>query len=190
VNALQNNELFRNAKTRIERTAYHLIPSESREGNNSLLENSSDQFTLNANAIFKEVFVCPVCGNNLQCSHEHHQHDHQHPSDVDGSAIPIVIPLESMGTVGKTPDMLDEEFNEDNLSDDYNNSIKKKLFNSKLWFGPLVLASFAVVGLAIKIFSGEISVVNFKSISSRAFAAITILIQANNSVFDFINHSR
>jgi len=56
------------------------------------------------------------------------------------------------------------------------------------WFGPLVLASMAVVGLAVGIFNGEITLSQIKSLSSRAFIAITIMLQASNSVFEFLRY--
>jgi len=199
VNALQNNQLFRNAKERIERTAYHILPSHHTASITStdLLKEASD--------VFKEVFVCPVCGNNLQCAHEHAIHHHSPPrtglqtiltdplnsnineSDEESPSSTNPSPTESspIGTAGKTPEnYMEDAFLE---SDQTFSSQQSYILDLKKWFGPLVLASFAVVGLACKIYNGEISMLQFKSLSSRSFAAITILLQASNHVFEFLH---
>jgi len=172
VNALQNNPLFRNAKDRIERTAYHLLPSDQPP-----LVNSASE-------VFKEVFQCPVCGNNLKCSHDHAVECHSHSSSLPHEHSSDTIQFQE-GTAGRVPEDLDSTSDASHASKLHDRPFRG--IDLKFWFGPLVLASFAMVGLACKIFSGEISLRRFKSLSSRAFAAISILMQASKSVFGFLN---
>eukprot|EP01117_Protostelium_nocturnum_P014896 TRINITY_DN5719_c0_g1_i2.p1 TRINITY_DN5719_c0_g1~~TRINITY_DN5719_c0_g1_i2.p1 ORF type:complete len:290 (-),score=102.23 TRINITY_DN5719_c0_g1_i2:98-967(-) len=55
--------------------------------------------------------------------------------------------------------------------------------NFKMWFGPLVLASLAVVGLAVGVFNGEILLPRIKTLSGRSIAAVAMLMRASKSVF-------
>ncbi len=70
-----------------------------------------------------------------------------------------------------------------------NNSSSGKASFLSFWFGPLVLASLAVLGLAFGIFNGEISLPHIlPTLSSRTLAALTMMIQASDSVFKFLRN--
>eukprot|EP01114_Cavostelium_apophysatum_P001805 TRINITY_DN11576_c0_g1_i1.p1 TRINITY_DN11576_c0_g1~~TRINITY_DN11576_c0_g1_i1.p1 ORF type:complete len:273 (-),score=21.00 TRINITY_DN11576_c0_g1_i1:75-893(-) len=202
VNALQNNELFRNAKERIERTAYHLLPSSHHHHHASHLSSASQ--------VFNEVFSCPVCGNNLKCASDHTQNCDPNYRKEEGQTLLSLEELslaemdpkspkqlrrtdsgsavETDGTAGRLPDSFDDSDSEKRKSPASEN-VRNKVFrlDLKTWFGPLVLASFALVGIACKVYTGEISLLNAKNLSARAFVAITTVLQASNSVLGFLN---
>lgn len=134
VNALQNNAIFQNAQERIERTANHLLPgtsfkpispsSEFLVGVNQSSSMSDLQFSVEQ--MFNEAFSCPVCGKNLQCSHEHyslahsHSHPHNHSSHSDEPSSSSHISPSSSSSL--SPSSLFAEFEEDKKNKPLNES--------------------------------------------------------------------
>jgi len=184
VAALQRNQTFLNAKERIERTAFHLLPEHSH------IIDAKQEIS------HQQVFTCTTCGRNLQCSHEHTPNNcdtqtstgssfheladsHVRISD-DDLADEFLKSTDVIGSIGKTPETLEAERAAARLE-----MLKEKMDISQ-WFGPLVLASLAVVGLAVGVFTGDISLPKFKSIGGRAFAAISIVLRASNNIFSFL----
>lgn len=146
---------------------------------------------------YSTVFQCPVCGNNLKCSHSHASSCHTPSPDVDSTtsssfSLPSQRTSSSIaelssdevdyheGSAGRTPEV--EETKTTSSSSESSTQLPLTF-----WFGPLVLASFAMVGLAFQIFQGDIGKSRFKNVTSRVMAAVQIVSQATHSVFGFIN---
>jgi len=212
VTALHQNKIYLNAKERLQRTAQHILPvpnnqqntvTQSRPDQAQVTSQSqqswpqlpslhhSNQLTrsspnlIHASQVINEVFSCPVCGKNLQCLHDHinacgpasqrSQYAPQSQSQqTNESPNETMLEQEFMQHVGRTPDSLEDEAH------------SQTSIPVDVCFGPLVLASLAVVGIAVGIFNGEISLSHVKSLSSRAMAAVTLMVQASHSVFGFL----
>jgi len=184
VAALQRNQTFLNAKERIERTAFHLLPEHSQ------LLDSKQEIPQH------QVLICDVCGRNLHCSHNHTPNNcdtqtatgrlFNETSDSlirmsdDELADEFLKSTTVVGTIGKTPEALEAE----------RAAARIEMFKQKMdvsqWFGPLVLASLAIFGLAVGIFTGDITFSHLKSLGARSFAAISIVIRASNNIFSFL----
>lgn len=182
VAALQRNQTFLNAKERIERTAFHLLPQ------NQEIESKNEIHASH------QVFTCEVCGRNLHCSHDHTPNTcdtqssrfneitdpHIRISD-DELADEFLKSTLMVGTIGKTPEALEAERAAARIE------MLKQRMDVNQWFGPLVLASLAIYGLAVGIFTGDISLSHLKSLGARAFAAISIVLRASNNIFSFLS---
>jgi len=79
VSALNSNHIYQSAKNRIQRTAYHILPNTT----TSAATNLPSSLLQSANEVFKEVFVCPVCGKNLQCLHVSCNNSHKQQSSIN-----------------------------------------------------------------------------------------------------------
>jgi len=212
VTALNQNKIYLNAKERLQRTAQHILPvpndqqttvTQSRMDHSHQLERSwpllpslhqsnqlmhSSPNLIHASQVINEVLLCPVCGKNLQCLHNHvnagpaSQHSQNgsqsrsQQTSTNESLNETMLEQEFMEHVGRTPDSLNDDVHSQHTSSPI-----------EVWFGPLVLASLAVVGIAVGIFNGEISLSHVKSLSSRAMAAVTLMVQASHSVFGFLH---
>jgi len=84
---------------------------------------------------------------------------------------------ETRGSVGSVPDDFEDEDGRQNAAE----------FSE--WFGPLVLASLAVIGLALGVFNGEIVLPRLKTLSARTLAALTVMLQASNSMDRMLEQS-
>lgn len=215
VNALQRNQTFLRAKERIQNLSSHILPPSASSGaistwtqhNNIDISSQTRWMSSHEHApvnqellrtshgiimdAIDQVLHCPVCGKSVQCLHEdgHHslsctesrppQNNNRHESGVlsdlstatsiDIEEVDETEPTKNYteGTAGKLPQ---KDFNQ----------------NATEWFGPLVLASFAIVGLALGVFQGEIVLPKLQSVTSRAVVAVKLLMQASNSIFKLV----
>lgn len=215
VNALQRNQTFLRAKERIQNLSSHILPPSSSSGaistwtshhNNLNIANQSRWISEGSAAhnhellhtshgiimdAIQQVMHCPVCGKSVQCLHDDSHHSRScEISNSEDNARP--------GASGVLPDLSSDETSIDILEPDSEvqksytegtaGKIPQKDFNQNAadWFGPLVLASFAIVGLALGVFQGEIVLPKLQSVTSRAVVAVKLLMQASNSMFKLI----
>jgi len=180
VNALENNPTYRSARERIHRTASHILPAnpeiEGVEKRKNLTFLKSTQEVLEKQ--FHDILQCPVCGLKLHCHHEHNS----------APAITKLTQIEedveefgkfSEGSIGKVP----EEEMETPISTASPVQDHPIPFDWDTWFGPLVLTTFAIFGIAVGVWSGDIVFPKVRSLTSRAVLAVTMMMQASNSLF-------
>jgi len=202
VNALQNNATYRSARERISRTAGHILPVEDgAQGHfhtRAILHSTQQAIT----SPLQQVLQCNVCGLKLHCLHTHN-------SDGSAPAIVPIDPLEKQsnfgeieeqveefkkfteGTVGRVPEAI---LQEEGLSPSHSKTPLNEtqetgrveegspLINWDLWFGPLVLATFATFGLVFGVWSGDISVPRLKNLTSRAVIAISAVMRVSDNL--------
>jgi len=201
VNALQNNATYRSARERISRTAGHILPTEGNEGSplhiRAILHSTQQAIT----SPLQQVLQCTVCGLKLHCLHTHNSDD----------SVPAIVPIEPFdnaqpnfeeieaqveefktfteGTVGRVPEaMLQEE----NMSSEGKATLNEnapepliegaRIINWDLWFGPLVLATFATFGLVFGVWSGDICIPRLKNLTSRAVIAISAVMRVSDNL--------
>jgi len=195
VGALQNNPTYRSARERISRTAGHILGTveEGNEMSSSILHSTQQAIT----SPLEQVLQCNVCGLKLHCLHSHNS---------VGSA-PAIVPLDAQskeeeieeqveefrdfteGTVGRVPEAVEREDNissgKATLTEPSNEEIAH-IINWDLWFGPLVLATFATFGLVFGVWSGDISVPRLKNLTSRAVIAISAVMRVSDNLLNVV----
>jgi len=213
VAALQRNQTFLRAKERIQNLSSQILPPSASTGaiatwtsqqNSVDISNQSrwiphgpaplnQELLRTSHGIIMEamgqVLHCSVCGKSVECLHDDAQHsrscavsrseeNNRHETttlitDLSETTIDVLEPETeptknyTEGTAGKPPQR------------DFNQNVSE-------WFGPLVLASFAIVGLALGVFQGEIVLPKLQSVTSRAVVAVKLLMQASNSIFKLV----
>jgi len=178
VNALNKNQTFLIAKERIQRTASHLLPNNKSQ---LILATPTQDVILNT----LDQVHCPACGRGLQSLNNHRVVCNNPRSEEPSNIVVNDDTRFDVGSVGNIP--LSQE------SEDGSFPSKQGFITHDMapWFGPLVLAAFAIVGVAVGVYSGEISLPGrVKGLSSRVVAAVDIIIQASNSItklFAFMN---
>jgi len=201
VDALNKNQTFLNAKERIQRTAKHLlapVTDNSNERGNFSQETDNNNVNNNINNNFGPRLMtasttptsttttvlqaqCPACGRSaLQ------NHIELHKMDDDGKNCVSTQENESRfasGSVGNLPPNYEWSKEDD--------TTQFKGLNSQddlaPWFGPLVITALAIVGLAVAVFNGELTLSRTKN---RTVAAVNIILQASNGIlklFGFMN---
>jgi len=192
VNALQNNPIYRNARERISRTAGHILPSTGNGAENLIQTRAIFHTTQQAiTSPLQQVLQCNVCGLKLHCLHNH---------NVD-CATPTVVPVTgakeieeeveefrnfTQGTIGRVPEIVEDS------EDQKISSISRRTqepeheenhqINWDLWFGPLVLATFATFGLVFGVWNGEILVPRLRNLTSRAVLAISAVMRVSDNL--------
>jgi len=187
VNALENNPAYKSARERIHRTASHILPtSEGGEGNEGIGKRKNLTFLKSTQQVlekqFHDVLKCPVCGLNLHCHHEHNSSS----AMTNTKLTQIEEDVEefgkfSEGSIGRVPEEITET-----PAVTAPKEISPAPFDWDTWFGPLVLTTFAVFGIAVGVWSGDIEFPKVKSLTSRAVLAVTMMMQASNSLFKLL----
>jgi len=170
VGALENNPTYRSARERIHRTASHIMPTSSLTSSKrvSLLMHSQEVLEKQ----YQDALQCPVCGLKLKCLHEHQSHHMEQDVEEFGKF--------TEGTAGRVPEEQGETVQDTPTQ-------PAKQIDWEMWFGPLVVTTFAVFGLALGIWSGEIVLPKVRSLSLRAVLAVTMIQQASTSLFKLIH---
>jgi hypothetical protein len=200
VNALQNNATYRSARERISRTAGHIRPHVGEGAPDTLQTRAILHSTQQAiTSPLQQVLQCNVCGLKLHCLHTH--------KSSDGTA-PAIIPMDNdqtydreieeqveefknftEGTVGRVPEAMIQEYSSLDgkaatppatpleQAEEGNSTM-----NWDLWFGPLVLATFATFGLVFGVWSGDISIPRLKNLTSRAVIAISAVMRVSDNL--------
>lgn len=198
VNALQNNATYRSARERISRTAGHILPNvgdtPSTLQTRAILHSTQQDIT----SPLQQVLQCNVCGLKLHCLHNH-------KSDGSAPAIVPINPLDNRqnfgdieeqveefksfteGTVGRVPEGVIQEassYQETATLDETREQMEEgaSFINWDMWFGPLVLATFATFGLVFGVWSGDISVPRLKNLTSRAVIAISAVMRVSDNL--------
>jgi len=175
VNALQKNMIYLNAKERIKTTANHIFPTLLSNTTTTTTQRSHGHVGNISSALpviettLHQAVQCPACGNHLQCKSgvcETSEIIDENDGRFAKGSVGNVPTISEDLSVGKT----EPTFIEDSQTIDINN-----------WFGPLVLAAFTLVGLAVAVYNGEIG--GMQNASSRALAAVSIVMQTTNSIF-------
>jgi len=194
VQALNNNPTYQSARERIHKTANHLIssPDEQEFKKRSSQMTSIMASTREAVASQFQTLQCPTCGIHIQCLHNHHHFDetinnNSFSEKAEISELESLEQLEanveeydrfSTGAVGNVP--TEKPTKEHETKQEANESTE---LGWEPWFGPLVLATFAVFGIAVDFWTGKLVA---KSITSRVFMAVTVMVQASNNLFQFL----
>jgi len=176
VDALNKNQTFLIAKERIQRTASHLLPN-----NNSQFISSASAQEVISNTL--DQVHCPSCGRGLQSLSNHrvvcNNPTREEPPNSANEEPPSFANDDArfhVGSVGNIPSSHQSE----------DGGFTKRGFvadDMVPWLGPLVLAAFAIVGVAVGVYSGEISLPGrMRGLSSRVVAAVDIIMQASNSI--------
>jgi len=174
VDALHNNPSYKSARDRIQRTAQHILPLESSEDLEPSFERN-DHFLHSTQRVLEHQFedvACPVCGMKFHCRHNHQS----------SLVLEEQVREFTEGSIGKVPDEVTEGC-------ETTPPTKKAQppIDWDIWFGPLVLATFAIFGLAVGVWSGDIALPKIKTLPGRAVLAITMMTQASNSLFRLLN---
>jgi len=189
VGALQSNPTYMSARERIHRTASHILPANPSSfeiSSKNLLPLYSAQEVMERQ--FQEVLQCPTCGVQLHCHHDHKttsvesklQSKFQLEEDVDEFV------KFSEGTIGNVPKTI-EEIPVVTATPITPVSKTEQPIDWDIWFGPLVLTTFAVFGIAVGIWSGEIVLPKVKSATSRAILAVSMMMKASNSLVKLLD---
>jgi len=180
VSALENNPAYKSARERIHRTASHILPANPES--DVIVKRKNLTFLKSTQEVmekqFHDVLQCRVCGLKLHCHHEHNS------APTSTKLTQIEEDVEefgkfSEGSIGKVP----EEVIETPTATTIPIQEHPITFDLDTWFGPLVLTTFAVFGLAVGVWSGDIVFPKVKSLTSRAVLAVTMMMQASNSLF-------
>lgn len=105
----------------------------------------------------------------MECSHSTCTTHHHNKVEEEGGEGRF-----QEGSIGKVPDQLEDS------------PTPIEPVDWERWFGPLVLTTFAVVGLAFGVYSGEILIPQLTDIGSRAAVAVSLFINASKKIFAFI----
>mmetsp|Transcript_5018 Transcript_5018/g.7050 ORF Transcript_5018/g.7050 Transcript_5018/m.7050 type:complete len:281 (+) Transcript_5018:140-982(+) len=214
VNALQHNQTFQRAKERIQNLSSHILPPSNSGAlstwtsqNNNLNTSNQSRWLSHGPApenqellrtshgiimdAIEQVMHCPVCGKSVQCLHDDSHHSRSCiVSNSEDNARPETTNILPDVSSETSIDILDSDSSEvkKNYTEGTAGKLPQKDFNQNVadWFGPLVLASFAIVGLALGVFQGEIVLPKLQSVTSRAVVAVKLLMQASNSIFKLI----
>jgi len=196
VGALQNNPTYRSARERIHRTASHILAgsidieeSGTQSPSKSILHSTHEAIK----SPFEHVLQCNVCGLKLQCLHKH---DVNCKTPVVASVVSETTKFEEQdveefgkfteGTVGRVPDDLQKEDMKMTTTPIIKSPLDAEPFNWDLWFGPLVLATLAAFGIVVGVWIGDIALPRMKSVTSRAVVAVTMMMQASDSLFNLL----
>ena len=87
----------------------------------------------------------------------------------------------SDGTIGHVPKTIEERPEEATPMQSPVPQAEKSI-DWDMWFGPLVLTTFAVFGIVVGIWSGEIVLPKVSSATSRAVLAVSMMMKASNSL--------
>eukprot|EP01119_Soliformovum_irregulare_P006093 TRINITY_DN1785_c0_g1_i1.p1 TRINITY_DN1785_c0_g1~~TRINITY_DN1785_c0_g1_i1.p1 ORF type:complete len:252 (-),score=17.29 TRINITY_DN1785_c0_g1_i1:159-914(-) len=182
VQALNSNPVYKSARERIFKTANHILPAKSvsvttRPSVNQMVDQ------------FHDAFLCPVCGNKLHCLHDSSSTTPSHckSSLFEGLSTQSE---KTTGCVGHVPKFKDAPEAEPpplvDIPEEESQNWGQE--HSAVWFGPLVLTTLAVVGIAVSIFSGELGMSRgFHSATSRAVVAISVVMRTSEGLIRFLN---
>jgi len=208
VAALQNNPTYRSARERISRTAGHILAGNVEESpetvplqTRALLHSTQQAIT----SPLQEVLQCNVCGLKLHCLHTHHS-ETSTPAIIPLTTTPSSSTFEEIeedveefkqfteGSIGRVPDTVtsSEEVNEKRtvVAEMNQTPIIEEEdgahINWDLWFGPLVLATFATFGLVFGVWSGDITIPRLKNLTSRAVIAISAVMRVSDNLLNVV----
>lgn len=125
-----------------------------------------------------KVFLCSICGNYVQCNHDSKLNNFNEDNNNNK--------IEKNNLDSEKKSLIKEKYFQEGTLGNTPNNFYEKEGNNLHWFGPLVLASLAVIGIAMGIFKGDIIIPQLQNISSRVITAITIILEASNSIFKFL----
>jgi len=201
VAALQNNPTYRSARERISRTAGHILANtddvlpQSPLQTRAILHSTQQDIT----SPLQQVLQCNVCGLKLHCLHTHNT-DCSAPSIVPISALSEFEEIEKQveefknfteGTAGRVPETIEVEEDSDSKATLTEMAAEPvvveegtNIINWDLWFGPLVLATFATFGLVFGVWSGDISIPRLKNLTSRAVIAISAVMRVSDNLLN------